>query len=310
MLDTEKLRKDYEKDGFAILRKVIDPELIMEARAHVEWLAVRYPELRPEEYHHPLMRNDAFWVRMVADVRLTSIAEVFLGPDIACFTAHYICKPPGDGWPVLWHQDGSYWKLDPMEALTVWLAIDESTVANGCLRMAPGSHLIPLYQPVSRTDVPNMLFSACDPAVVREWSERADVVAVELEAGDVSIHHPHLLHYSEANKSPTRRCGLDIGYMPATTRISNEGLYLDPLLVRGEPTPGINIYRQYPAWTAGETIPFAGDTEWNDRAAQINMKHGFRHLDRAETPFEITRRMIARLKEGTVKQQPRREQDL
>src|SRR5271168_2568946 len=104
-----------------------------------------------------------------------------------------------------------------MEALTVWLAIDESTVANGCLQMVPGSHRIPLYQPVSRTDVPNMLFSACDDAVVREWTERAGVVAIELEPGDVSIHHPHLLHHSEPNTSQMRRCGLDIGYMPATT---------------------------------------------------------------------------------------------
>ncbi|CAF4371682.1 unnamed protein product, partial [Rotaria magnacalcarata] len=41
---------------------------------------------------------------------------------------------------VLWHQDGSYWPLKPMNVLTMWLAIDESNTENGCLRVVRGSH--------------------------------------------------------------------------------------------------------------------------------------------------------------------------
>jgi phytanoyl-CoA hydroxylase len=300
-IDLVKLKEEYEQNGFAILRGVIDPGLIAEANAHTEWLGKKYRGLRPEEYHHPLMRNDAFWVRMVADERLVDIARTFLGEEIACFTAHYICKPPRDGQPVLWHQDGAYWKLDPMEALTVWLAVDQSTAENGCLWMIPGSHRSPLHTPVSRSDIPNMLFSACDDSLVQEWLGKSGEVAIELQPGDVSIHHPHLLHHSRQNTSSMRRCGLDIGYMAATTRISNEGLYLDPILVRGTPVPGINNYRAYPRWEEGETIPFAGDTEWNDRAAAINGKYGFSLAEREESPLEVTRRMVRRLREGTVK---------
>lgn len=125
----------YERDGFAIFRNVLGPDLIAEARAHIEWLGRRYPDLRPEHYHHPLMRDDAFWVRLVTDSRLLDIAELFVGPDIACFTSHYICKPARDGHPVLWHQDGAYWDLRPMRAVALWLAIDRSEPENGCLRM-------------------------------------------------------------------------------------------------------------------------------------------------------------------------------
>jgi len=239
--DLQDAVRRYARDGFAILRGVLDPHLVDEARRHVAWLCRRYPDLRPEHLHHPLMRDDAFWVRLVTDPRLLDIARAVLGPDLACFTAHYICKPPYDGHAVLWHQDGAYWNLTPMNALTVWVAIDRSGPDNGCLRMLPGSHRLPLRPIVPRDDVPNMLASSMEMGAL----DVASAVEVHLEPGDVSIHHAHIVHGSEANTSPHRRCGLDIGYMPVSTTISNEALYLDPILVSGKPLPG-QRYRPCP----------------------------------------------------------------
>jgi ectoine hydroxylase-related dioxygenase (phytanoyl-CoA dioxygenase family) len=298
----EKAAAEYAEQGFSIIRNVVPQDLLEEACAHVDWLTRKYPDLRPEHFHHPLIRNDAFWARLVSDPRLVDIAEFFLGPDLACFTAHYICKPPYDGQPVLWHQDGAYWSLSPMEALTVWLAVDESTTENGCLRMIPGSHELPLHKPSLRTDTDNMLFSASDEDLVREWVDKRGVVDIELQPGDVSIHHPHLLHYSEANTSAKRRCGLDIGYISTATRIHSEGVYLDPLLVRGTDAAGLNQYRPFPAYQEGETIPFAGREEWNEQVAVRNEKLPSSSWDLAdESPIETTRHMIDRLREGTVK---------
>lgn len=294
--------EEYAEQGFSIIRGVVPPEVLDEVRLHVDWLTAKYPDLRPEHFHHPLIRNDAFWARLVSDPRLVDIAEHFLGPDLACFTAHYICKPPYDGQPVLWHQDGAYWALEPMRALTVWLAVDESSTENGCLRMIPGSHRIPLYKPSSRTDQPNMLFSTTDENLVKEWSQKAGIVDIELKPGDVSIHHPHLLHGSEANTSPKRRCGLDIGYISTTTRIQSSGIYLDPLLVRGSDSGNGNSYRRFPVYQENETIPFAGQDEWNERVAVLNaaLPTDSGSLP-AESPIETTRHMIDRLREGTVK---------
>ncbi|MFF9812342.1 phytanoyl-CoA dioxygenase family protein [Streptomyces sp. NPDC014006] len=299
-IDTAAVLNEYEKNGFAILRNVLDQDLIAEAREHVEWLGRRYPHLRPEEYHHPLMRNDAFWVRLVTDERLVDIAESVLGPDLACFTSHYVCKPPRDGRPVLWHQDGAYWKLRPMEALTVWAAIDESTTENGCLRIIPGSHELPIHAPSVRTDVANMLYSETREEIVRDWAEKAGVVDIELQPGDVSIHHPNILHCSEANTSEKRRCGLDIGYIATSTLVANEGLYLDPVLVRGNRGAAANQYRKWPAYSPEESIAFRGHEEWNARVSEINERGGFTEPSLAETPLETTRRMVQRLEEGTV----------
>ena len=296
MIVPESVLEDYKNDGFAILPGVIDADLLAELDAHVNWLGTKYPDLRPEDYHHPLMRDDAFWVRAVTDDRLVDVAEAVLGRNLALFTAHYVCKPPRDGRPVLWHQDGAYWNLEPMEALTVWLAVDASTRQNGCLRIIPGSHRIPLFQPESRNDVPNMLRSATSPEVVDEWVEKAGIVDIELAPGDVSIHHPNILHCSEPNTSDSRRCGLDMGFMSTSTRISNDGLYLNPILVRGEAVPEVNRYRDHPRYVPGESIPFRGHEEWNARLAD-----GHSAAVSDETPLEITHRMVERLRAGTVK---------
>jgi ectoine hydroxylase-related dioxygenase (phytanoyl-CoA dioxygenase family) len=295
--DFSHVAQEYSENGFAIIRDVIPMDLVEEARSHIAWLMEKYPDVRPEHLHHPLIRNDAFWVRLISDSRLTDIAEYFLGPDIACFTAHYICKPAFDGQPVLWHQDGAYWKLEPMQALTVWLAVDRSSTENGCLRMIPGSHRLPLHAPSLRTDTENMLYSASNEDIVNEWVDKHGVVDIELNPGDVSIHHPHLLHHSEANTSPHRRCGLDIGYISTSTRISSDGLYLDPVLVRGEQTEGVNTYRPLPRYTPGETIPFVGHEQWNERIGALGTEPA---ADGDETPIEVTQRMITRLREGSV----------
>jgi len=296
----EKSAAEYQENGFSIIRNAVPVELIEDISNHVDWLIKRYPDLRPEHLHHPLIRNDAFWVRVVSDPQLVDIAEFFLGPDVACFTAHYICKPPRDGQPVLWHQDGAYWKLDPMRALTVWVAIDQCTTENGCLRVIPGSHHLPLSQPVRRTDLPNMLFSATSDELVSEWAGRQGMVDIELNPGDIEIHHPNLLHCSGPNLSARRRCGLDIGYIPASTQIQSDGLYLDPILVRGRPVAGVNSYRRYPEYVPGETIPFTGMEAWNRKAAAHNS--ALTENEAAlETPLAAAHRMIARLHEGSAK---------
>jgi phytanoyl-CoA hydroxylase len=290
----------YARDGFAIIRGVLDPRLIDEARSHVAWLCKQYPDLRPEHLHHPLMRDDAFWVRLVTDPRLLGIAHALLGPDLACFTAHYICKPAYDGQAVLWHQDGSYWNLEPMNGLTVWVAIDRSGPDNGCLRVLPGTHRLPLLPVRLRDDFPNMLASSVDMEPVDESS----VVEIHLEPGDVSIHHSHIIHGSQANTSAHRRCGLDIGYIPTSTTISNEALYLDPILASGRGRHG-QRYRPWPRFDEMKTIAFRGHETWDGRAAQHNA--AFQHVTHSdEDPLHMTYRMMHRLTEGTVKTTPGR----
>lgn len=247
----------YEGDGYAVFRGALDSELIAETSAHVEWLQRKHPHLRPEHLGHTLMKDEPFWVRLISDDRLLDIAELFVGPNIALFASHYISKPPSDGQAVLWHQDGSYWPLEPMDVVTLWLAVDDSTPENGCMRVVPGTHRTALQPLQRRTDVPNVLSSSMDDALVD--SDRA--VDVVLKAGDVSAHHPALIHGSNANPSGKRRCGLTIRYIPTTTRIK-AAAWPSAFLLRGEPVAGVNDYLPRPRYVADKHMPFRGCEDW------------------------------------------------
>lgn len=120
------LKAQYETDGYAIFRNVVDADLVREASAHIDWLIAKHPDMRPEKLWHTLVVTDPFWVRLVSDPRLLDLGQLFLGPNLALLASHYIAKPPFEGLPVLMHQDGSYWPLDPMEVITLWLAVDHS----------------------------------------------------------------------------------------------------------------------------------------------------------------------------------------
>jgi hypothetical protein len=261
----DKVIDQYERDGYALVQDVLDADLIMEASAHVDWLLARNPQLRPEQLGHFLMTHDAFWVRLISDDRLLDIAEKFIGPNIALFASHYISKPPYDGQAVLWHQDGSYWPLEPMDVVTLWLAVDDSLPENGCMRVIPGTQNTNLQEMKRNTATPNVLNSGIETSFVDE-SSAVDLV---LKKGGVSVHHPNIIHGSNANHSPLRRCGLTIRYIPTSTRIlmednqrTSENRWPSAFLLRGEAVPGINEYNQIPRYTPENSMPFRGCENW------------------------------------------------
>jgi hypothetical protein len=255
-VDREAVLRAYATDGYVIFRGVIDGALVAEASDHVAWLHRRRPELRGEQLDHQLVTKDPFWVRLVSDDRLLDIAEIFVGPDIALFASHYISKPPFSGQPVLWHQDGAYWPLEPMDVVTLWLAVDPSLPENGCMRVIPGSHRGDLHGVRQRDDTENVLGS--ESAVDVDESRAVDVI---LKPGDVEVHHPTIMHGSNPNTSPRRRCGLTIRYIPTSTRIvSEQQPYLSAFLLRGK--AGVNVYQARPVFVAGESFGFAGSGRW------------------------------------------------
>ncbi|MFZ0390350.1 MAG: phytanoyl-CoA dioxygenase family protein [Calditrichia bacterium] len=257
------IRREFDKNGYVIVRNVLDEELVSEMRDHVNWLLEKHPDTRPEQLHHTLIMDNPFWVRVVKDSRLLDIAEQFIGPDIALFASHYICKRPHDGQAVLWHQDGSYWPLDPMEVITLWVSLDHSTPENGCMRVIPGTQHLDLQELEERRDVDNVLESAMNASMVEE----AKAVDLLLKPGDVSIHHPNIIHGSNANTSDRWRRSLTIRYIPATTRVLDEN-WPCVMMLRGNPVEGINQYVDCPRFKKDIHFPFRGSESWNEQTGK------------------------------------------
>jgi len=92
--------------------------------------------------------------------------------------------------------------------------------------------------------------------------EADKAVDIALTAGGVSVHHPNIVHGSNANTSGSRRCGLTIRYIPTTTRIVSEGQWPCAFLLRGEAVEGINDYLPWPRYKQGQHLPFHGCENW------------------------------------------------
>mmetsp|Transcript_30972 Transcript_30972/g.81409 ORF Transcript_30972/g.81409 Transcript_30972/m.81409 type:complete len:327 (-) Transcript_30972:159-1139(-) len=251
---------DFHRDGYVIVRNAINAELLGEMNEHVRWLGSRrfLQGVPPDHWHHPIMRNDPFWARLITDTRLLDVAELFIGPNIASFSSHYFCKMPGTTRSVPWHQDASYYPLWPMKMVSLWLAADRSDADNGCLRVVKGSHLTELESPGGVGGVAGM-----GTHTDQQARELGDVVDIVLNPGDASIHHPNMVHSSEPNSSDRRRCGLSVRYMSTDVHCLEDDQPV--LLLRGEAVKGVNWYRSWPKYRPGYDMPFRGCDSWNDR---------------------------------------------
>lgn len=124
------------------------------------------------------------------------------------------CKPPVTGKAIPWHQDGQYWPIRPIATCSVWMALDDATPKNGCMRFIPGSHAGgSIYKHRINDSKDVVLNQEVEPLQFDESTRRDDV----LRAGQFSLHDVYLIHGSNANHSPRRRAGFVIRYMPATS---------------------------------------------------------------------------------------------
>ena len=258
--DLASLRAQYDQEGYTIVREAIDADLAAETADHVHWLIDKHPDLRPEQLHHELLVNDPFMHRLVGDERLLDIIEQFIGPNIALFAAHYIAKRPKDGQAVLWHQDGTYWPLEPMEVATIWLAGTDSNIENGCMRVLPGtqnSRLLSRSELQDVDDGKNVLASGIHPSQIDD----SEVIDLELKAGDVSVHNPLIIHGSNPNASDKWRIGLTLRYIPTSTWVKRDGH--QNILLRGEADAAVeNLYAAKPKYIVDDHMPFKGSESW------------------------------------------------
>jgi len=269
--DPIKLAKaEYDKHGYAILRNVLDSDLMTEVSAHVEWLSQKYPHIDPELLEHDLMRDDPFWLKLVSHPNLVKIAQEFLGPNVATFASHYVCKLPLKGRQIHWHQDGSYWPLEPMNVVSIWLAVDSSTPDNGCVQFLPGSHKQGLITKGLNSNDFASHVKEVHQGKGEDFFSNIDVsqmVDACLNVGDVSLHHPYTVHGSRANTSEKRRCGLTIRYIATSTKVLLDGLDPfttttkgSPFLCEGcKPDPEVNnFFFPKPKYEAGKHFSFKG----------------------------------------------------
>ena len=209
----------YNEHGYFIYQHPLFPaEKFQRLKDFFEELVVNLPpDKRPEGMDVPHFAHPELFEWLLAD-EVLDFVERFIGPDIALWSSHFIAKPPTDGRRVPWHEDSAYWgeRLSKHAVMTVWLAIDDSTTENGCMRVVSGTHNHGFsdYEPVDEPE--KHVFSR---EIVPEQVDESKVVDLEVLQGQCHVHHSKMVHGSNANTSQKRRCGYTMRYMPTSVKV-------------------------------------------------------------------------------------------
>jgi ectoine hydroxylase-related dioxygenase (phytanoyl-CoA dioxygenase family) len=220
-------REAYRTQGYVVPRYRLPEARVDALRDVLDRLIRDNPTIRPERLvsahiegrNSEGVRGSRAFLDLARDEAILDLVADAIGPDIILWGCQIFCKPGGDGMEVPWHQDGQYWPIRPLATCTAWIALDPSTRENGCLRVIPGSHRGRVLHPhltEDRTDVV-LTQRAADGSF-----DEATAVDIELAPGQMSLHDVYMIHGSAPNRSPRRRAGVAIRYMPATSHFDRD----------------------------------------------------------------------------------------
>ena len=227
----------WKSRGYLTGLEVFSESEIKGYRSQFDALEVDQGQSKAEIGLHNRHFTHEFVWRMTTHPPVLEAIRSVLGPDVFLLGTHFFCKYPsasrGDKF-VAWHQDLTYWGLEPPQAVTAWLAIDDVDIDNGCMRVVPGSHRQGILTHATSAIAGNLL--SINQEIPAESFDSSQTVDLVLKAGQMSVHHGLLIHGSNPNHSARRRCGLAVRYIPPRVRQlqrNSLGRYYQPVLVCG-----------------------------------------------------------------------------
>ena len=168
---------------------------------------------------------------LVRETKIVDAIEDLYGHNILCWTTNFFIKESNDPGFVSWHQDSTYWGLSSPDVVTAWIALSPSNKSNGAMAVIPSSHTMEQIPHRDTYSKNNLLTRGQEVAVE---VDEGNAVALELEPGEMSLHHVRIIHGSPPNNSDARRIGFAIRYIPTFVKqIEGDD---SATLVRGEDT--------------------------------------------------------------------------
>jgi len=226
----------FKQDGYLVLRGLAPPDLRERMRAvTLEHLQRAVPPLEFEaELGYPgappsldapggqtvrrlqgaFARDEAFraWA---LNPELISDLRQLLGEPVSLALAHHNCimtKHPDYGTATGWHRDIRYWAFERQDLISVWLALDRETDANGVLHLIPGSHRMA----IARDQLDELDFLRPDVPANRALFEQG--IALELQPGDVLLFHSGVFHSAGRNGSQRMKASVVFAYHAQSNR--------------------------------------------------------------------------------------------
>jgi phytanoyl-CoA hydroxylase len=213
----------YRADGFVVVEDLVTPDELAELGAAVDRATGLYGDKKifgnadwkdTGEYYDSvflqrlnLWRVDATVKRYMLGAEVGRIAAQLAGVDLRVWHDQTLQKPPW-GNPTAWHLDVPYWSFKSPHAISIWIALGDSTLENGCMHYLPGSHKLVTYENVGIGNDMGGLFK------VYPQLGAIEPVAVPLKAGSCAFHNGLTAHAAGVNMTPRWRKAMTCGFMP------------------------------------------------------------------------------------------------
>ena len=218
----------YHRDGYVFPLQVLESQDAAYYRRCLETHEAQAGKPLQGNYRHKTHLLFTWADALVHHPAILDAVEDAIGPDILCWTTNFFIKEAASPGFVSWHQDSTYWGLDPDDVITAWVAFTDVTPENGYMQFIPGSHKTEQLPHVDTFHRDNLLSRGQEIAVEVDKSR---AVGIPLKAGEMSLHHIKLVHGSDANRTNDRRIGLAIRYIP--TYVRQTKVRDSAMLVRG-----------------------------------------------------------------------------
>ena len=205
MLSTDQI-SHYRSKGYISPVSALTSSEAKEIREEIEKIEKKWPGALDginRNYVHlisPLLN------KVCLNKNILDAVQSIIGKNILiCGTTLFIKEKNEKGF-VSFHQDAKYIGLEPHNWVTVWLAVTDSNEKNGCMRMLPSSHKDNLKYHEQKFDKNNLLTRG---QTIKNISLN-ETDPIILKAGEISLHHPLVVHGSGLNQSDDRRIGFVI----------------------------------------------------------------------------------------------------
>ncbi|GGG24452.1 hypothetical protein GCM10010964_10640 [Caldovatus sediminis] len=225
----------YDRDGFVPALDAFSPAEADALRARLDAFEATLPEGGPTAADRRKLHVRLPWMRdLVEDRRILDAVEDLVGPDILVFNSTFFIKEPGTPAVTAWHQDATFFGLEPRHHVTAWLAFSDASVESGCMQFVRGSRRWGQLPHAARA-APGSINHGSQTIAVP--FDPGDAPLAPLRRGQFSLHHTLVVHQSGPNRGGDRRIGLEISCIPAAVR-HHGTLRMGATLVAGEDRHG------------------------------------------------------------------------
>lgn len=229
LLTDEQIER-YEAQGALAPIRIMEPDAAFELRKKFEALEQEIGAEAQSRFRIKAHLPFPWLTELIHNSTMLDAVEDLIGSDIVVWGSSFFTKKARDHRFVSWHQDSTYYGLEPPESITAWIGFSDSTRETGCVRILPGSHKgESVLRHVETFDPDNLLARG----QTIEGVDETQTVDLEVRAGEMSIHHNKTVHSSMPNPSDQPRIGFAVHIAPSFVRQTQfEGA--TAALVRGQ----------------------------------------------------------------------------